>query len=278
MGKRGTGVDRRRRIRVASCSGRLLLRSKRGRVIEYDHIALEYARHRQVHTEVLGGLVARGGISSGSRVLEVGCGTGNYIAAIQAATDCSCWAIDPSEEMLAAARSGSGSVAFRLGRAERLEFEPGSFDLVFSVDVIHHVDDHPGYFREVYRVLKLGGLVCTVTDSEWMIRHREPLAVYFPETVDVDLRRYPRIAALRAFMQEAGFGEIEEHIAELPYEIEDSRAYGARAFSALHLISQSGFEEGLRRMERDLEAGPISGVSRYVLLWGMKGPPRAVGD
>jgi ubiquinone/menaquinone biosynthesis C-methylase UbiE len=246
-------------------------------VIEYDQIALEYARHRQVHPGVLDGLAARSGVRSGSRVLEVGCGTGNYIAAIQAATGCSCWAIDPSEEMLAAARGGSPGVTFQLGRAERLEFDSGSFDLVFSVDVIHHVDDHPAHFGEVYRVLKPRGLVCTVTDSEWMIRHREPLAVYFAETVDVDLRRYPRVAALCASMQEAGFHEVEEHTVELPYEVEDSQAYRDRAFSALHLISRNGFEDGLRRMERDLEAGPIVGVSRYVLLWGSKGPPRAVG-
>jgi ubiquinone/menaquinone biosynthesis C-methylase UbiE len=239
---------------------------------------LEYARHRQVHPRVLDGLMARGEIDSGSGVLEVGCGTGNYIAAIQAATGCSCWAVDPSAEMLAAARGRAGAVTFQFGRAERLGFETGSFDLVFSVDVIHHVEDHPAHFQDVYRVLKLGGLTCTVTDSEWIIRHREPLAVYFPETVDVDLRRYPRIAALRALMQEAGFDEIEEHTVEFPYEVEDSRAYRDRAFSALHLISEKGFEEGLRRMERDLESGPIQGLSRYVLLWGSKGAPRAMGD
>jgi ubiquinone/menaquinone biosynthesis C-methylase UbiE len=246
--------------------------------IEYDQIALEYARHRKVHPEVLDGLVAHSGIGAGSRVLEVGCGTGNYIAAIQAATGCSCWAIDPSEEMLAAARSGSAGVTFQLGRAERLEFEPGSFDLVFSVDVIHHVEDHTAYFQEVYRVLKPRGLACTVTDSEWIIRLREPLAVYFPETVDVDLRRYPHMADLRSLMQEAGLDEIEEHTVEFSYQVEDSRAYRDQAFSALHLISQSGFEEGLRRLERDLENGPIPGVSRYVLLWGRKGLPRALED
>jgi ubiquinone/menaquinone biosynthesis C-methylase UbiE len=255
-----------------------LLQAQRSSVIEYDQIALEYARHRKVHPGVLGGLMARSDIDSGSRVLEVGCGTGNYIAAIQAATGCSCWAIDPSEEMLDAARGGSPGVTFQLGRAEWLEFEPGSFDLVFSVDVIHHVKDHLAHFQDVYRVLKPRGLVCTVTDSELVIRHREPLAVYFPETVEVDLQRYPRMAALRALMQEAGFDEIEEHTVEFPYEVEDSRAYRDRAFSALHLISEKGFEEGLRRMERDLESGPIQGLSRYVLLWGSKGAPRAMGD
>jgi ubiquinone/menaquinone biosynthesis C-methylase UbiE len=240
-------------------------------VIHYDQIALEYACHRKVHPEVLRSLASHSDIDSDSRVLEVGCGTGNYVTALQDAVGCSCWAIDPSEEMLAAARSRSANVAFQAGRAEQLDFEPAFFDLVFSVDVIHHVDDHAAYLGEVHRVLKSGGRVCTVTDSEWIIRHREPLAVYFPETVEVDLRRYPRLTALRAFMQDAGLRDLEEELVEFPYEVADSSPYADRTFSSLHLISEEALERGLERMERDLRTGPIPGVSRYVLLWGRKG-------
>jgi ubiquinone/menaquinone biosynthesis C-methylase UbiE len=239
-------------------------------VIEYDQIARQYARHRRVHPEVLHCLVSQSGIDSRSRVLEVGCGTGNYIAAVESAVGCPCCAIDPSQQMLAAARGRSGHVTFRAGRAGQLDFEAGSFDLVFSVDVIHHVSDHAAYFEEVFRVLGLGGLVCTVTDSEWIISHREPLAAYFPETVEAELRRYPRLTDLKALMEGAGFGGIEESLVEYSYEVTDSSAYADKAFSALHLISQEAFEQGLKRMERDLRAGPIPGVSRYVLLWGGK--------
>lgn len=247
-------------------------------MIQYDRIALEYARHRKVHPEVLRSLVSHSGIDGDSRVLEVGCGTGNYIAAIGAAVGCSCWAIDPSEEMLAAARIRSAHVTFRAGRAEQLKFETGSFDLVFSVDVIHHLENYAAYLGEVFRVLEPGGLVCTVTDSEWIIRHREPLAVYFPETVEVDLRRYPRLTDLRAFMQRAGLGDIEENLVEFPYEAADSSPYAEKAFSALHLISEDAFEQGLERMESDLRAGPVPWVSRYVLLWGRKGSPLPRGE
>ncbi len=240
-------------------------------MIEYDQIAREYARHRRVHPEVLRCLVSQSGIDAGSRVLEVGCGTGNYIAAVESAVGCSCWAIDPSEEMLATARDTSATVTSRAGSAEQLDLEPGSFDLVFSVDVIHHVSDRAAYFGEAFRVLTPGGLVCTVTDSEWIISHREPLAVYFPETVEADLHRYPRLTELRAFMEGAGFGGIEESLVEFPHEVTDASPYAEKAFSALHLISQEAFERGLKRMERDLQAGPILGVSRYVLLWGSKG-------
>ncbi len=75
--------------------------------MDYDRIASEYARHRQVHPGVLRSLVSTSGIGSASNVLEVGCGTGNYIAALERSVGCSSWGIDPSEEMLSIARQRS---------------------------------------------------------------------------------------------------------------------------------------------------------------------------
>jgi ubiquinone/menaquinone biosynthesis C-methylase UbiE len=239
-------------------------------VIDYDQIALGYARHRKVHPEVLRSLLVESGIDGQSSVLEVGCGTGNYVVAVESATGCLGWGIDPSKEMLAEASARPGSVTFKVGRAQRLPFPAGFFDLVFSVDVIHHLRNVRAYFREVRRVLKPGGYVCTVTDSEWIIRHREPLAAYFPESVAVDLARYPRLSELRALMGDAGFAELSEHTVEFPYELRDAQAYRDRAFSSLLLIGEEAWKRGLARMERDLRAGPIACVSRYVLLWGTR--------
>jgi SAM-dependent methyltransferase len=238
--------------------------------LDYDKIAGEYAQHRQVHPGVLKCLASTGGVGREARVLEVGCGTGNYILALERLAGCSGWGIDPSQAMLALAQAGPGGVHFQSGRAESLDFPAGFFDLVFSVDVIHHVGDRGRYFQEAYRVLKPGGRACTVTDSEWIIRQRRPLAVYFPETVEVELGRYPAIAELRELMQQAGFGELGEETAEFAYQLGDLQPYRDKAFSSLHLIPEGAFRRGMERMERDLRAGPIPCVSRYVLLWGRK--------
>ena len=90
--------------------------------INYDHLAAEYARHRRVHPAVLEDLVATGHIKSCSRVLEVGCGTGNYLLALQQSTGCVCCGIDPSEGMLEKARKRPGSARFAHGQGERLDF------------------------------------------------------------------------------------------------------------------------------------------------------------
>ena len=242
--------------------------------LDYDRLAAEYAAHRQVHPGVLRALCER--VGARHTVLEVGCGTGNYITALTAIAGCAGWGIDPSTEMLAAAQrqvdahSPLPAVRLRQGRGEGLDVPDGQFDLVFSVDVIHHIQDQGAYLREAYRALAPGGRICTVTDSEWVIRHREPHATYWPETIEVELARYPRIRDLQALYQQAGFASLESEQVEHRTTLTDAQAYRDKAFSSLHLISEPAFRRGLARLEQDLSKGPIACISRYVLLWGTK--------
>jgi SAM-dependent methyltransferase len=236
--------------------------------IDYDSIAAAYAHHRQVHPAVLRSLVEA--VQPTSRVLEVGCGTGNYIIALQSHCGCACWGIDPSPEMLAIARNRGSSVDFRQGRAEAIDLSPTSLDLVFSVDVIHHVKDRAAYYREAHRVLAPQGRVCTVTDSAWIIQHREPLSTYFPETVDHELTRYPRIISLYEILSGVGFVDMEEATVASSYALTDIQIYRDKAFSALHLISDEAFARGIARMEEDLARGPLPCIARYTLLWGTR--------
>jgi ubiquinone/menaquinone biosynthesis C-methylase UbiE len=106
---------------------------------DYDVLAKDYARHRQIQPEVLKNLIQIGEITRISKVLDVGCGTGNYTIAFKKAAGCSCWGIEPSEQMLAKALERSQQAHFKQGRAEKLDYPADFFDLVFSVDVIHHV-------------------------------------------------------------------------------------------------------------------------------------------
>jgi len=235
---------------------------------DYGGLAASYAAHRRAHPGVLSRLIAV--LDPKSCVLEIGCGTGNYLTAIRENVRCECVGVDPSPEMLARLRERAAPVRAIDGRAERLLLEDQTFDLAYSVDVIHHVGDREAAFREALRVLRRGGRVCTVTDSEWMLRHRQPQSMYFPETVDVELARYPAIEVLRAEMECAGFRSMREDVAEHAYEITDAEAYRAKVFSSLLYISDEAFRRGLGRLEDDLRRGPVPGVARYLLLWGEK--------
>jgi ubiquinone/menaquinone biosynthesis C-methylase UbiE len=244
--------------------------SNRRLKLDYDFLAQEYAVHREVHPDVLVELIQTGNLNSASKILDVGCGTGNYLVALEKSTGCACWGIEPSEQMLAIANGRGSRNRLRMGKAEKLDYPDGFFDLVFSVDVIHHVEDRAAYFREAYRVLRQGGLVCTVTDSDEIIRNRTPLSNYFPQTIEIELRRYPSISVLRTMLVKAGFTDLSEYIAEHSYYLTDIQKYRKKAFSSLHLIDIEAFEQGIQNMEHDLQNGPIPCRSRYLLLWGAK--------
>lgn len=239
---------------------------------DYEAAATAYARNRAVHPGVVADLVRVAGVDTTSRVLDVGCGTGNYARALQEATGCAISGIEPSDQMRQRAEPVVTWTALVAGSAEVLPFQDHAFDLVYSTDVIHHVGDRVAFFAEASRILAPGGMIATVTDSRQDIARRRPLSNYFPETVDVELQRYPAMETLRVEMADAGFTAIHETHVELEYPLTDIRGYRERAYSSLHFIPDDALARGLVRMEQDLLAGPISALSLYTLVWGTNTP------
>lgn len=240
------------------------------RVLNYNDLAAGYAPHRRHHPVVLAALHESAAVGAASRVLDVGCGTGNYLIALQTSTGCTAWGIDPSQAMLDRARAAAPHLRFDRGRAEALPVPSQSIDLVYSVDVIHHLSDRDAACREAARVLRRGGLLCIVTDSEADLRRRRPLSTYFPETIAVELQRYPPMATIRQEMERAGFELKSDQQVERAYDLIDLTPYRDRAFSSLHLISDAAHRRGVARMEADLHHGPIPALSLYTLVWGIR--------
>lgn len=169
-------------------------------------------------------LIETGKIGPASAVLEVGCGTGNYSIALREATGCSVTGVEPSAEMLAVAQARRSATEFRQGRAEALPVTDASCDLIFrrmrsTMCRIGRLSSgrQPGFCS--------GGRLCTVTDSPEDIRRRRPLSSHFPESVAIELARYPSVEVLRAEMAAAGFGSIWTETTELPYPLTDMQSY-----------------------------------------------------
>lgn len=239
-------------------------------VLNYDDLADEYERHRRVYPGLIEHIVGYAGITRDCAVLEVGCGTANHLAAVCHATDARGTGVDPSREMLQRAARHPERLDLRIGRAEELGVAPAAFDLVMSVDMIHYVREPRRYFDRAFRALKPGGFVVTVTDSDWVIRNRMPVARYFPATIEAEANRYHPVPALAGAMALAGFGSLNERLIESEYQLTDAARFKEKAYSCLHLISEEDFAKGVTALEADLAQGPIQANLRSLALWGRR--------
>lgn len=97
-------------------------------------------------------------IDPGDRVLDVGCGPGNYSRWFAAAGAGLVVGLDPSPTMLArAVEQGGDRVAYIRGDGAALPFADGTFDAVASIGVLHVMESPVAALEEMTRVLAPGG-------------------------------------------------------------------------------------------------------------------------
>lgn len=240
--------------------------------IDFGSYADIYSRHRRTGPHILSELLCFGDLTASSTVLEIGCGTANYLTALVQETGARGFGVDPAANMIAQAAELDPQFTRQLqvGSAEALPIEDGSVDFAFMVDVVHVVDDLDRMAAEAFRVLRPGGKFAIATDSEVDIRGTIPLRTYFPETVPVELQRYPSMDRLTAVLGQVGFAEIALVPVRHEYELTDISMYRTRAASSLRLISDEAHAAGMERLEAALAAGPIQAVSRYTVVEARK--------
>ena len=104
-------------------------------------------------------------LEPGMRVLDAGCGTGNFEHFISGKNPPAIEidALDASAGMLSIARrkcSELGYVRFSAGDLNaELPFEDGTFDRIVTINVLYALDDPEGVVRELLRVLKPDGVL-----------------------------------------------------------------------------------------------------------------------
>lgn len=97
------------------------------------------------------------GVLRGKKLLDVGCGAGVH-AKKYLQRGARVYGIDISKTMISLAKQRCKGVDFLVGSAEKLPYKRNSFDVVTASLCMDYVDDIIKSFREVYRVLRKGGL------------------------------------------------------------------------------------------------------------------------
>ncbi len=242
--------------------------------VDYNEISQVYDDVREGDVALVNSFLQEISLRSDFKILDIGCGTGNYTNILQKLSGAQVYGVEPSEGMLDKARQKNTQVVFRRGTAGSIPFEKDFFDFVFMTDVIHHVPDINVMFAEIYRILRPQAKVCIVTQSHEQIKAR-PIAQFFPGTVRVDQERYPDIDEIVVAAQNEGFDYIKREVLFEGQAVDLDAAYlelvQKKGYSMLHLLSDSEYQAGSSGLEHALQDGPIGArLSGETLVWFAK--------
>lgn len=254
--------------------------------VDYDRISSGYDR-RFAHGGTPGVAATLQGLAGelgAERILEVGCGTGHWLAGLRSIhlpsassglsqsqptssgqTAPALYGLDLSAGMLRQARRHQGPLHLVWGRAGRLPFPGGRLDLVYCVNALHHFDEPLAFVHEAWRLLRPGGALAIVGSDPRTRQDGWYVYDYFPGTYEVDLARFPSWDTVQDWMARAGFDQVawqpveEIHGTKVGRVVLDDPFLQKDAVSQLSLLSDEAYAAGLRRIEAALAAAEAAG-------------------
>jgi len=190
------------------------------------------------------------GVGDGDRLLDVACGAGLALelAALRGAR---CAGIDASPRLLAVARDRSPEADLRIGDMQALPWDDGAFDVATSFRGIWGTT--PGAVAEVYRVLIPGGRFgltvwghIKASPGAWALA---PFALAAPPKVEhqAAMVALGRPGAGEAFLQDAGFTDVERVDIPFVFEFADPETYARAlastgpAYEAIEAVGEAAF-------------------------------------
>ncbi len=225
----------------------------------YDSYARQYAITRSAVEWILNPLIEEvKKLEKGNSVVEIGCGTGNYIIKLsEHFEDYSFSGFDVSANMLDVAGSRCGSIKFIHSDAEsNFPYDSSSCSLAFAVDVIHHIVDLNNFFAESSRILKNNSPLIIVTDDEQTMKQRS-LTKFFPEILQIELDRYPGIGELNQFASDNNFICVNDVIVRGESKIDEDMIskYEQKCSSAMRLMKDEDHSKGIIRLKQASKRG-----------------------
>lgn len=220
------------------------------------------------------------------RFADIGCATGDGVRELQRRYPQALpLAIDYARPMLAAVRDRAGWFARLSGRAPRLlnadvralPLSPGSVDLAWSNLMLHWLDDPLPAFRELHRVLAVGGLLSFAALGPDTLRELRAAGA-------TTLRRFHDMHDLGDMLVAAGFADpvMDRETITLSYAtprglLQDQRRLGVRD----GLFGAMGFREArkvFRLWEAQRQEGRLPASFEVIYGHAWKPEPRTVPD
>ncbi len=192
--------------------------------------------------------------------LDLGSGTGRFTPLLAELFGGPVYGVEPFDRMREQAEAAPhpDTVRYLAGRAEAIPLPDASCDLVLMFLSFHHVRDRPAAVREIRRVLKPGGRVLIrshfsdrMPEVHW---HR-----WFPSARAVELKMFPALAEVTDLFATVGLQPLALDVLRERFTdtlAESARRLRTRAISTFEHLDEAEIDQGFRRMDAEIAAGP----------------------
>jgi len=233
--------------------------------VDYDQIAATYdQRYGALEYEgIASTLLALARAGSVDRILEVGCGTGRWLAELQTVAR-QVYGLDVSLGMLKEADPELMGCLV-CGQASDLPYSEALFDLILCVSAFHHFDHKQEFILEARQALRPGGTLAIIGMDPHAGADDWYLYRYFEGTRETDLARYPSADSIGGWMTEAGFLQVRSGVAEhierslTGREVLQSPFLQKHGTSQLAILTDEAYEAGLNQIKADLQEAETTG-------------------
>lgn len=234
--------------------------------IDYNKLSRIYDTSRMANTETTEKLRRLLHIGGDSLVLDMGCGTGNYVATLQQIAR-SVIGVDISIGMIKQTQAKFPGLTLIGGDVRSLPFKSGAFDAAFAIQVLHHIKEKDTLLDEAYRVLRNGAYIAIHQCSHKQIRvfwfyH------YFPKGLEADLARIPDSGEIASMLKKARFSDIgmeicyhDEVVAHETPESYLDKNY-RDSISTFAFLTRQEIKWGCEKLREDISSGAIEAIVR----------------
>jgi len=222
--------------------------------INFDEFADRYDKLRTADKELVLFLIKECSIEKNTKILDFGCGTGNYIEEFRKQDFTNIFGLDTSEKMREiASKKTSVHIYERLN-----DIANEHFDIILIIDVIHLIKDINYLAEQLCSKCADGAIVAVVTQSHEQIKKRR-YREFFPSAIEKDLKRYHNIDTLIRAFESAHFNLYtnepisfkENTIRILDYAFLDK--VEKKCFSMFELIKENEFNSGIEKFKCELK-------------------------
>ncbi len=170
-------------------------------------------------------------------ILDMPCGRGFYLNMFRYVSRCRLYGADLDSDVLAKAQVNVGhlpDVYLTHASLYDLPYPGDFFDAVILSEVLEHLDDDTAALREVYRVLKPGGVVAiTVPNADYPFWW-DPINRMLEFLLDTHISRGPLAGIWANHVRLYGREELRESVLSAGFRVEEERSFTHHSFPFIH--------------------------------------------